>query len=116
MKTIKIVTMTDELDCDSCGISYAYGYHIVVDDEIVVEKTPYAHCYDGADYSGSEHNPYFDLLNILIERTGDTFPNFLNYSSFVDNFDKFKMLLVKWIRDEGMEFHEESEDRNFEPY
>lgn len=54
--------LEDHTDCETCGSSYAVGYKIYSDGELVVDKTPYAHCYSGSDYYSD--NPYKDIAKI----------------------------------------------------
>ena len=43
----KIIYLTDSYDCETCGCNYAEGYQIYKDDELVVDKSPVAHCMTG---------------------------------------------------------------------
>lgn len=52
----------DEHDCETCGSSYAEGYIIKMNDVVLVDKTPSAHCFGGDDYS--KDNPYKDILEL----------------------------------------------------
>lgn len=59
----KIVLLADYNDCETCGYSYDSGYVIYKNDEVLVDKTPNAHCYDGTNYE--DDNPYKDILEHL---------------------------------------------------
>lgn len=64
----KIVILVDYSDCETCGYNCDSGYVIYKNDEVLIDKTPFAHCYDGTNYE--EHNPYKDILesmNVQIE-------------------------------------------------
>lgn len=61
--SFEIVHLEDECECETCGTSYARGYRIYMDGDLIVDKTPYAHCFNGDDYSG--HNPHADILEQL---------------------------------------------------
>ena len=59
--------LRDETDCETCGSSYASGYKIYFEGECVVDKTPYAHCYSGADYyEDSPHKDILEHMGVLI--------------------------------------------------
>ena len=49
----KIIYLTDSYDCETCGCNYAEGYQIYKDDELVVDKSPVAHCYAGINFDHS---------------------------------------------------------------
>lgn len=51
MLKAKLTYLFDEMDCETCGTSYAEGFRIEVDGELIVELIPHAHCYDGEDYA-----------------------------------------------------------------
>ena len=68
----KIIYLTDSYDCETCGCNYAEGYQIYKTDELVVDKSPVAHCYDGINFDHS--NAPFDILElerIKVETTSD---------------------------------------------
>lgn len=57
----KIIWLEDNSDCEICGGNYACGYKIEKDGKVLVDKTPYAHCFSGSsDYNPSE--AYTDIL------------------------------------------------------
>jgi len=58
----KITWLEDSHDCEMCGTDYAAGYVIYKNDVLVIDKTPFAHCFDGDDYSS--HSPYADILEL----------------------------------------------------
>jgi hypothetical protein len=70
MNQIKIIRTTDEEDCECCGTSYAEGYEVYINDKLVHELIPLAHCYGCATY---EIDDAFKLLlqglgyNVIIE-------------------------------------------------
>lgn len=58
----EIVFMDDSHDCETCGSSYAEGYLIKKDGEVVVDKTPSASCFGGANYNQNE--AYLELVKL----------------------------------------------------
>jgi len=42
------------MDCELCGPSYAQGANVYFDDELKLELTPFAHCFDGTNYDRDE--------------------------------------------------------------
>lgn len=60
----KIKYLSDEMECDTCGWSYAEGYTITFDDCTVIERVPLAHCFGGETYDGS------DLITDLANKLG----------------------------------------------
>ena len=61
---IEIVTTEDTHECETCGCSMAEGGRVFVDDYLVLEKEPIAHCYNGQTYS------YTELLILALEKMG----------------------------------------------
>ena len=61
--SFEIEFLEDIYECGSCGWTEAQGYVIRKDGEIVVDKTPVASCFDGADYRYD--SPYRDLIYYL---------------------------------------------------
>lgn len=51
MSNITIEWLSDECDCDSCGSSYADGANVFIEDVLVLELTPKAHCFNDVTYS-----------------------------------------------------------------
>lgn len=64
MKRIKIVELFDESDCETCGSSYAHGFKVYIDDELVSSYIPTAHCYDSESYEIQ------DVFKDILERLG----------------------------------------------
>jgi hypothetical protein len=58
----EIVFMNDHHNCETCGSSYASGYIIKKDGEVVVDKTPIAACYDDSDYNQNE--AYLEVIQL----------------------------------------------------
>ena len=58
----KIEYIEDSYECDDCGTSFASGYKIYKNGELVINKTPVAVCYGGADYDIGEAP--FDILKL----------------------------------------------------
>lgn len=122
MKNIKITHISDSMDCETCGSSYASGYRIEIDGEVVVDKTPCAHCYDGTDYD--RDNAFEDLSNVLAERLMSTYPEALVYATFMNGLDyyeskwedfnqrqeEFEVELLKYLHDEGYDVEQDNED------
>ena len=63
MKRIKIVELFDESDCETCGSSYAQGYNVYADEELILSYIPSAHCYDSESYDIAY--VYKDILEYL---------------------------------------------------
>lgn len=123
MKNIKITHISDSMGCETCGSSYASGYRIEIDGELVVDKTPSAHCYDGVDYS-EPHSAFEDLSNVLAERLMSTYPENIVYTTFMGGLDyyesewekfhqrqeEFQVEFLKYLSSEGYEVEQEDED------
>lgn len=62
-KIISIKRIHDEFDCETCGMDWADGAIIKIDDKFEYELTPIAHCYNGQSYS--EEEILIDILNKL---------------------------------------------------
>lgn len=54
MKVIRINTTQDVWECDTCGTDWAEGGEIFVDDILVDEVVPVAHCYGGTSATDYE--------------------------------------------------------------
>lgn len=63
MKTIKIVRTYDEYDCDDCGYSEAEGAKIYINNKMVLDLKPVAHCYGGITYN--DENIFQAVLEYL---------------------------------------------------
>lgn len=63
-KLIEINNYSDYYDCETCGIDYADGAEIFINDEPLVNITPVAHCYDGVSYRMDE------ILYIVLRKLG----------------------------------------------
>lgn len=66
MKNISIEWTTDTHNCDTCGTSYAEGAIVRLNDEIILNLEPIAHCYDGDNYNQNE------VYNKILEYLGYT--------------------------------------------
>ena len=64
MKTLKIKFLADFCDCETCGPSYAEGYRVTLEDEVVFEFEPVAHCYN------NENCYERDMWAIVFEKLG----------------------------------------------
>ena len=51
---IKIETLSDSYDCETCGYSDAYGAKVYFDGKLAIDMLPIAHCYGGSNYSDEE--------------------------------------------------------------
>ena len=47
---IRIEWLSDDYDCETCGVSFAEGARVFIDGALAFELEPVAHCYDGAHY------------------------------------------------------------------
>lgn len=54
MKKIKIEWLSDSMDCDTCGPSYAEGARVTIDDKPFGDFKPFAHCYSGSNFEPSD--------------------------------------------------------------
>lgn len=61
---IRIETDTDRYECDDCGMCFAEGGKVFVDDVLILEKPASAHCYGGSSHSES------DLLVMALTKLG----------------------------------------------
>lgn len=61
---VEIEWIYDEHDCDTCGPSFAEGAVVRVDNMVVLEMMPLAHCYSSTSYSQDE------VYNALLNRFG----------------------------------------------
>jgi hypothetical protein len=59
-----IRSISDDYDCETCGSSYAEGYEIFKDGELVHVLKPIAHCYGGDSFDGD------DLLTWILTDLG----------------------------------------------
>lgn len=66
LKYIKIETLTDEHDCETCGTSWATGYEVTFPDGSTESLIPQASCFGEGDYS------YVDLLELILNKLGYT--------------------------------------------
>lgn len=51
MSVIRIESLSDYSDCETCGSSYAEGYRVYRDGEIILDLEPFAACFDGTEYT-----------------------------------------------------------------
>lgn len=47
----EIKTIHDDYDCETCGASFAEGYQIYREGELVHEMKPVAHCFGGENFT-----------------------------------------------------------------
>lgn len=47
---IRIENVVDTQDCETCGTSWADGYIVYLDNELFLEFSPLAACWDGVTY------------------------------------------------------------------
>lgn len=66
MTTIRIETLHDDHECETCGHSYSEGANVYFDDVLTLELVPHAYCYDG------DHYPEDVVLRRVIEALGHT--------------------------------------------
>ena len=66
MTDINITWLTDEHDCETCGSTYADGAIVCIDDKIVLNLAPVAHCFDGVHYNRE------DVLRKILKYLGHT--------------------------------------------
>jgi hypothetical protein len=46
MSNIRVEILSDWHECETCGASSAEGLRIYVDDKLVIDRPPLAHCFD----------------------------------------------------------------------
>lgn len=63
MDKIKIISLFDESDCETCGPSWAEGYQVYLNDKEIILLEPVAHCYSGSTHS--ETDLIKEILNHL---------------------------------------------------
>lgn len=69
---IRIETLTDDHDCETCGWSYAEGARVYFDEKPVLDLEPHAHCYDGDNYSDTEiYKRILEVLGHEVELVGE---------------------------------------------
>ena len=61
---VEIEWVYDEYDCDTCSPSFANGAIVRVDNKVVLEMMPRAHCYSSESYEPEE------VYNALLNRFG----------------------------------------------
>lgn len=55
MNKITIQWLTDEYDCEeTCGGSYAEGARVYLNNELLIQLIPKAHCYDPVSWTEKE--------------------------------------------------------------
>jgi hypothetical protein len=64
MNKIKITTLIDSHDCETCGGSWAEGGIVYVDGKEVLRREPVAYCYGVPSFSES------DLLVMALKKLG----------------------------------------------
>ena len=64
MKTYKVEYLEDSHECEDCGKSWATGFIITCPNGEVIEKIPYAYCFDSIHYEEEEASL------IILEREG----------------------------------------------
>lgn len=62
--SVEIEWVYDEHDCEVCGPSYAEGAIVRVDNVVILEMMPSAHCYSSESYEPEE------VYNALLNRFG----------------------------------------------
>jgi hypothetical protein len=62
--SVEIEWVYDEYDCETCGPSYAEGAIVRVDNVVILEMMPHAHCYSSESYEPEE------VYNALLNRFG----------------------------------------------
>lgn len=63
---IKVETLTDSWDCDTCGFFDAYGAKVYFDDNLVIDMPPTAHCHAGDNYTDE------DIFKAILIKLGHT--------------------------------------------
>jgi hypothetical protein len=71
---IEIEWISDSHDCETCGGSYAEGAVVKFDGDVVVDMTPFAHCFDSVNFTSDQvHSAILELLgHEVVETTIET--------------------------------------------
>ena len=54
MSNIKIEHLSDTSDCETCGMSWAEGAIVYLNEEVLLEMIPHASCFGGDHWSESD--------------------------------------------------------------
>lgn len=54
MPKLKIGFLSDDYDCDECGASYAEGARVYLDNKLILERLPVAHCFGGSHWDTAD--------------------------------------------------------------
>lgn len=71
MQVIEINWLSDSMDCETCGTSYADGAIVRFEDGVQIHMTPHAHCYDSDHYDSD--TVYKEILRRLGYTVKDTY-------------------------------------------
>lgn len=63
MPSIKIEYLSDNIDCEMCGSSWASGAKVFLDGEEILSLEPIAHCYAGSNWDRDD--VYYELIKKL---------------------------------------------------
>lgn len=85
MKHIILTILHDSMDCETCGYDAEDGFTLEIDGNMVIDKTPLAHCYDGTRYS--DHRPVEELGAYLAGHL-QGFPSELHPLYAIEEFDE----------------------------
>lgn len=61
---IKIEWLDDDSDCDDCGAMYAHGAKVYRGEDLILDMSPAAACYDGDDYTDRQ------VYDAILEKLG----------------------------------------------
>lgn len=128
MKKIHLTFISDSMDCETCGMSYAEGFTIDLDGKTLVDHPPSAHCYAETNYPHDEAYAY--LSEMLKTYTYQDFPFEYWYENAVGKKDfsdehyeeeydvwyakhqAYPALLRQFFEDHDVEFVTSLEDRS----
>lgn len=61
---IRIEWLTDWSDCDTCGMNYAEGARVFLDEKEILALVPYSACYDGDHWDDRQ------VYELILEKLG----------------------------------------------
>ena len=64
MPEIKIKWLHDSYDCETCGLSYAEGAFVTLDENVLLDLEPAAHCFE------SNHWDCDTVYKLILEKIG----------------------------------------------
>lgn len=63
MNKLTIERLSDESDCETCGMSWAEGAVVKLNDQTILELEPFASCFGGKSWTDAD--VYHEILKYL---------------------------------------------------